>query len=263
MTRKKLALPLLLALVTCAAAGSVRHDDDVFVAVGAGVAGTWETEFEFANPDDAIAVNVFASEQPFPYVCVTAPCGIAYAPLPRSGTARIVTHAEDFATFTGRLFLGADDADDLPTVKARVINRARPSQSIELPLYRRSTLINLNPRVLSFPGAQRALSASRLGSHVPVGVHTNLFISEIGLSWEMAVLVEVFSPSGERLGQEVHVIPRGQTLFLQDVLSRLGVSELAEGQIRVTRTAGNGILWGLLTTMFDDGRVSVAAGMHL
>ncbi|HSE62478.1 MAG TPA: hypothetical protein VLG15_02600 [Thermoanaerobaculia bacterium] len=252
MTRKKLALPLLLALVTCAAAGSVRHDDDVFVAVGAGAAGTWETEFEFANPDDAIAVNVFASEQPFPYVCVRAPCGIAYAPLPRTGTARIVTHAADFGTFTGRLFVGADDAEELPTVKARVINRARPSQSIELPLYRRSTLVNLNPRVLSFPGAQRS-----------AGAHTNLFISEIGLSREMAVLVEVFSPSGERLGQEVHVIPRGQTLFLQDVLSRLGVNELAEGQIRVTRTAGNGILWGLLTTMFDDGRVSVAAGKHL
>jgi hypothetical protein len=252
MIRKKLALPLLLALVTCAAAGSVRHDDDVFVAVGAGVAGTWETEFEFANPDDAIAVNVFASEQPFPYVCVTAPCGIAYAPLPRSGSARIVTHAADFATFTGRLFVGADDAEDLPTVKARVINRARPTQSIELPLYRRSTLINLNPRVLSFPGAQRS-----------AGVHTNLFISEIGLSWELAVRIEVFSPSGERLGQEVHVIPRGQTLFLQDVLPRLNVNELAEGQIRVTRTAGNGILWGLLTTMFDDGRVSVAAGKHL
>jgi hypothetical protein len=252
MNRKRLALPLLLALVTCAAAGSVRHDDDVFVAVGAGVAGAWETEFEFANPDEATAVNVFASEQPFPYVCVAAPCGIAYAPLPRTGTARIVTHAADFATFTGRLFVGADDAEELPTVKARVINRARPSQSIELPLYRRSTLINLNPRVLSFPGAQRS-----------AGVHTNLFISEIGLSWEMAVLVEVFSPAGERLGQEVHVIPRGQTLFLQDVLSRLGVNELAEGQIRVTRTAGNGILWGLLTTMFDDGRVSVAAGKHL
>jgi hypothetical protein len=94
-------------------------------------------------------------------------------------------------------------------------------------------------------------------------VHTNLFISEIGLSWEMAVRIEVFSPSGERLGQEVHVIPRGQTLFLQDVLPRLNVNELAEGQIRVTRTAGNGILWGLLTTMFDDGRVSVAAGKHL
>lgn len=252
MNRKKVALPLLLALLTCAAAGSVRHDDDAYVAVGAGVAGTWETEFEFANPDDTTAVNVFVGEQPFPYVCVTAPCGIAYAPLPRTGTARIVTHAADFATFTGRLFVGADDAEELPTVKARVINRARPSQSIELPLYRRSTLINLNPRVLSFPGAQRS-----------AGVHTNLFISEIGLSWEMAVLVEVFSPTGERLGQEVHVVPRGQTLLLQDVLPRLGVNELPEGQIRVTRTAGNGILWGLLATMFDDGRVSVAAGKHL
>jgi hypothetical protein len=242
---------LSLALATIGAGGSVRHDDDVLVALGAGIAGTWETEFDFANSDSNGALNVFAGEQPFPYVCVAAPCGIEYAPLPRNGSARIVTNGSDFAGFTGRLFVGADDAEELPTVTARVVNRARPSQAIELPLYRRSTLIALNPLALSFPGAERTATS-----------HTNLFVSEIGLSWEVAVRVEAYSSSGERLGGEVHVVPRGATLVLQDVLPRLGVSELSQGQIRLTRTAGNGVMWGLLATLFDDGRVRVTSGKH-
>jgi len=251
MKPTKLVTVIVLALATCGAGGSGRHDADVLVALGAGVSGTWETEFEFANPDSNLAVNVFAGEQPFPFVCVAAPCGIAYAPLPRTGSARIVTRASEFGSFTGRLFVGADDAEELPTVKARVINRARPSQGIELPLYRRSTIVTLNPLVLSFPGAERTATA-----------RTNLFISEVGLSWDVAVLVEAFASSGELLGQEAHVIPRGQTLFLQDVLPRLGVSELSQGQIRLTRTAGNGVMWGLLATVFDDGHVTVTAGKH-
>lgn len=242
---------LFLALATCGAGSSVRHDADALVALGAGVAGTWETEFDFANPDDRNSINVFAGEQPFPFVCVAAPCGIEYAALPRNGTARIVTNSSDFVGFSGRLFVGADDAEELPTVTARVVNRARPAQAIELPLYRRSTIVALNPLVLSFPGAQRSPTA-----------HTNLFISEVGMSWDVAVLVEAYAPSGERLGQEIHFIPRGETLFLQDVLQRLGVSELPQGQIRLMRTAGNGVMWGLLATVFDDGHVSVTAGKH-
>lgn len=250
MTPKTLALPILLVLATCGAGGSVKHDADVLVALGAGVTGTWETEFEFANPDDGNAV-VFAGEQPHPFVCVTSPCGIAYAPLPRTGTARIVTRTADFGTYTGRLFVGADDAEDLPTVKARVVNRARPSQAIELPLYRRSTLVTLNPLFLSFPGAQR----------LP-GAHSNLFVSEIGLTASINVRIEAFASSGERLGQEIRSLAAGETVFLPDVLPRLNVTELSEGQIRLTRTSGGGVMWGLLATVFDDGRVSVTAGKH-
>jgi hypothetical protein len=251
MNPKRFLTVVALVLATCGAGGSVRHDDDVLVALGAGVTGTWDTEFDFANPDDSNSVNVFAGEQPFPFVCVAAPCGIAYAPLARTGTARIVTQSSDFATFRGRLFVGAQDAEDLPTVTARVVNRARPSQSIELPLFRRSTLVALNPLVLSFPGAERTATS-----------HGNLFISEMGLSQEVAVLVEAYAHSGERLGGEAHVIPSGETLVLQDVLSRLGVTELSQGQLRLTRTAGSGVMWGLLATVFDDGRVTVTAGKH-
>jgi hypothetical protein len=251
MTSRKLAAVLALAFATSGAGAFSRHDADVLVALGAGVAGTWETEFEFANPDDANAVNVFAGEQPHPFVCVTSPCGIAYAPLPRTGSARIVTRSVDFGTFTGRLFVGADDAEELPTVKARVVNRARPSQGIELPLYRRSTLVALNPLVLSFPGVERSAAS-----------HTNLFVSEIGLSAGIDVLIEAYASSGERLGQEARSLTAGETLFLQDVLPLLNAAELSEGQIRLTRTNGGGVMWGLAATVFDDGHVTVTAGKH-
>jgi hypothetical protein len=245
-----LALAIPLALVTSGAGGSAAHDADVLVALGGGVAGTWETEIEFANLEDR-PLSVFAGEEPHPIVCITSPCAIAYSPLPGNGAARLVTTSADFARFTGRLFVGADDAEELPTVRARVVNRARPSQTIELPLFRRSTLVALNPGVLAFP--YRVLSA---------GEHSNLFVSEIGLSSDLMVTIEAFAFSGERLSSTNRTLTPGETLFLVDVLAQLGVTGISEGQVRVTKTGGGGILWGLLSTVSDDGRVSVAVGRH-
>lgn len=250
MIAKRIVPVLVLALAAVGAVGSVKHDADVLVALGAGVAGTWETEFEFANPDTQNAVNVFAGEQPHPFVCVTSPCGIAYASLPKTGTARIVTRSTDFGRFTGRLFVGADDAEALPTVKARVVNRARPEQAIELPLFRRSTLVLLNPLVLSFPNAQRTPTS-----------HSNLFVSEIGLVSGIDVLVESYTPTGDRLGTLSLPLAPGETAFLPDVLARMGIDQHVDGQIRLTRSGG-GVMWGLLANVFDDGHVTVTPGAH-
>jgi len=243
-------LALALLLVSSGAGGSARHDADVLVALGAGVAGTWETEIEFANLEDR-TITVFAGEEPHPIVCITSPCAIAYSTLPGNGAARLVATSADFARFTGRLFVGADDAEELPTVRARVVNRARPSQTIELPLFRRSTLVARNPGVLAFPF--RLLSA---------GEHSNLFVSEIGLSSDLVVTIEAFAFSGERLSSTTRSLAPGETLFLVDVLSQLGVTGISEGQVRVAKTGGGGILWGLLSTVSDDGRVTVAVGRH-
>jgi hypothetical protein len=254
MTAKRFVLALVLAipltLATSGAGGSAAHDADVLVALGAGVAGTWETEVEFANLEDR-SLSVFAGEQPNPFVCVTAPCGIAYSALPRNGTTRLTTTSGDFGRFTGRLFVGADDAEELPTIRARVVNRARPSQTIELPLFRRSTLVAMNPGVLAFPF--RIFSA---------GEHSNLFVSEIGLSSDLMVTIEAFAFSGERLSSTSRSLAPGETLFVVDVLAQLGVTGISEGQVRVTKTGGGGILWGLLSTVSDDGRVAVAVGRH-
>ena len=252
MNTRRIALVLALAigLRTTGAVGETRHAAAVLVALGAGVAGSWETEFEFAN-NEALPLLVFAGEQPHEFLCVTGPCGIVYATLPRTGAARIVATPADFSRFTGRLFVGAHDAEELPTVRARVVNRARPTQAIELPLFRRSTLVTLNPLVLAFPSAVRTS-----------GAHTNLFVTEIGLAEGLTVRIEAYSATGQQLGQQTMALAAGETVFLQDVLATLGVTALPDGQLRVTRTSGAGKMWGLSANVYDDGRVSVSAGKH-
>lgn len=37
---------------------------------------------------------------------------------------------------------------------------------------------------------------------------------------------------------------------------------LDRGQIRVTKTAGNGLTWRILTNVFEDGKVSVSLGLN-
>jgi hypothetical protein len=141
-----------------------------------------------------------------------------------------------------------------PTVTARVVNRDRPTQTIELPVIRRSTIEALNPTLLAFPSAKRSADS-----------HTNLILSEV--SWvegrALSLVVEAYSPDGERPGSSVAFeVTTGSTLFLVDVLAQLGVSELDGGQIRVTKTGGSGLMWGLLATLSDDGRVSVSPGAN-
>jgi hypothetical protein len=107
--------------------------------------------------------------------------------------------------------------------------------------------------VLSFPSAKRS-----------AGSHSNLILSEV--SWEegreLSVLVEAYSPAGDRLGAAALGLSTGRTLFLVDVVAQLGVAALDGGQIRVTKIGGTGLMWGLLATVSDDGRISVSTGRN-
>ncbi|MEO8349358.1 MAG: hypothetical protein ABI610_10630, partial [Acidobacteriota bacterium] len=87
-------------------------------------------------------------------------------------------------------------------------------------------------------------------------------VSEIELASAVTVLVEAYSAAGQQLGQRTIELAPGETVFLQDVLATLGVPQLSEGQIRVTKTSGTGKMWGLTAAVHDDGRVTVAAGKH-
>jgi hypothetical protein len=64
------------------------------------------------------------------------------------------------------------------------------------------------------------------------------------------------------MGSAAFDLSTGSTLFLVDVLARLGVPSLKDGQIRVTKTGGTGLIWGLLATVSDEGRVSVSLGTN-
>jgi len=49
---------------------------------------------------------------------------------------------------------------------------------------------------------------------------------------------------------------RGVSVF---PYGKLGVSALSDGMVRVTRESGSQLLWGVLSNVYDDGRLSVVA----
>jgi hypothetical protein len=54
----------------------------------------------------------------------------------------------------------------------------------------------------------------------------------------------------------------GTSLYLVDVIGRLGVTTLQEGLIRVSRVGPEGRLWGYLATVNGDGAISIFSGLN-
>ena len=228
-----------------------RLSEDLLVLVGAGTSGTWGTQLEFANGSDfpeSVFVTPMLGQGG---VCAPIiPC-FSSADLPPSGTAALSSVISGPGVQT--LYVRPTRGLDVPTTRARLVNGVRPNQAVDLPAIRMSTLEHLGPTILAFPSATRSAEG-----------HSNLVVAEVsrGVNRSLAVLVEAFSPGGERLGAAEFDLSSGGTLFLIDVLQQLGVSELENGQIRVTKTGGSGLMWGLLATVYDDGRVSVSPGLN-
>jgi virginiamycin B lyase len=230
---------------------------DSLLIAGAGWIGSWDTDIELANPTSALLEGwIFAPVPP-----ILAPCPPACASTPFSIPANGTFHVRA-SEFIGELFLGPRTlrietlSGTLPVAHARVVNRARPTQAADLPVLAESRLRALDPDVLVFPAATR----------LPA-VHGNLFLTNVGSdpSSSMAVLVEAYSPDGLLAGSRSFSVPPegGFSGFtIPDVLARLGVASLENGQIRVTKVSGGGTLWGLLSTVSDEGWLSVAEGVN-
>ncbi|HKD11824.1 MAG TPA: hypothetical protein VKE50_07100 [Thermoanaerobaculia bacterium] len=229
-------------------------EEDWLVAVGSGHAGAWNTELDLANGRGATVTARVGRRGP-------QICGLCFDPtlatdIPALGARRVSATdvpfvGEGFDTFL--VTTGLTPEDDLPTTRARILNRARPSQSAEIPVVRYSTIRRLNPSVLTFPSATRNVEA-----------HTNLVLAEVSAGeGEVQVIVEAYSADGELEGRSRPMILSGaQTIVFGDVLAMLGIGDLEGGQIRVTKLSGNGLMWGLLATAYDDGRLLVSAGLN-
>lgn len=227
----------------------LAQDPEALVVVGAGAAGPWVTEYEFANRDTSTA-QVHVGPAPFSVPCPPLqPCEQSSVSLPGRGVAKVPALPYG-RTFVGSTFVTVANAA-LPTVRARIINSSRPAQSIELPVTRLSTIRALNPSELVFPTAVRTGTA-----------HSNLVLSELSLAAPLTVRVEAHSAEGRLLGAANFVLERGNSLFIVDVIGALGIAELASGQVRVTRMEGTGLLWGLLATVTDEGQIFATLGIN-
>jgi hypothetical protein len=230
------------------------------VIVGAGSTGPWTTVLDFSNPSGQSSgdfqVLDFATEAgpcpgicPYPIIYLAGYGAMAIAPFD------VLINRPPVTTLYVTPFAN-DDPHHWPSLLARAINTAVPSQSIELPVFRESTLLALNASQLSFPGAARDLKR-----------HSNLILVNVqppdshqGPSIDVSIFA--FDEQGQQLGLIGATLPFGTTLFLPDVVGAMGVQSMPGGQILVTKTGGGGVLWGLLTTLSSDGTAAVSTGFQ-
>jgi hypothetical protein len=246
---------VVLVIVILSLSATIAIAGDSLVIVGAGYAPPWDTDFALGNGEREERVIWVGTTRESLSPCLSCPGTTVFLPPDGTGKTTGQTVLSAFAGQTGvtTLYVVPSDGSALPTVTARVVNQARPSQAIELPVVRFSTIEALNPAVLSFPAARRSIDS-----------HSNLIVAEVSREEgrALSILVEAYSAAGERLGSAAFDLSTGTTLFLVDVLAQLGVPSLEDGQIRVAKTSGTGLMWGLLATVSDEGRVSVSLGTN-
>lgn len=262
MTKRRAMV--LIALVGFWGLGSVAAGDnlapssDAIVLVVAGQAGVWVSQIEAANPSSADFI-IEANGRPL-YSGDVCPglCPFAQIGLPARGSGSFPDYkiwlASDRQLTT--LYVIRPDEGPLPSVRARLINSMLPSQSVDVPAVRLSTLLAANPAALAFPGA------TQLGSARSTLVVTNL--ARIGQSQGsgIALRLEVFSERGQSLGSGTLSLDYGQTVILGNVVATLGVPSLEAGQIRVSKTSGDGVFWGVLYTIDANGAMSATVGRN-
>ncbi|MEX1245643.1 MAG: hypothetical protein WEB59_07630 [Thermoanaerobaculia bacterium] len=247
---------VVLAAAFLPGATLAQVDPGTLIIAGAGWGGNWDTEIELADSP----LGVGTSGGIFKVNSILAPCPpncdtVAFT-VPPGGTVRILV-----SDFLGEFFQGPQTLrvttateQPLPVVRARVFNSLLPCQSAELPVFRESTLAGLDTSVLVFAGLRRQ-----------PGVYSNLILQNVGTQGAAEALVEMLAADGALLGSEVVTVPVEDTalaLTLVDVAGRLGASQLDGGSIRVTRRSGEGVLWGVLATVYADGRLAVGIGAN-
>ena len=219
---------------------------------GPGAPALWDTEIQVSNPED-YGVGVVLSETDFPGPCQRAFCGQISLYPPPHGTATQFISGILRGSAGLESWFASPVGLDIPTVQARVMNRENPLLSVQLPVVRYSTIASLDPAVLSFAGAEKSSAGARSNLFL-----TNLLPSERS----MTALVEVFSPTGELLGSQTVALEFRRTIFLTDIVGRFGVVELRNGQVRVRKVDGAGLLWGLLATIREDGGLTATLGAN-
>ena len=246
----------VLAAALLPGAAFAQVDPGTLIIAGAGWGPFWDTEIELAdNP-----LGVGTSGSIFKINSLLAPCppncDATGFTIPPKGSVRILV-----SSFLGEFFLGpqtlrvtTNTEQPLPVVRARVFNSLLPCQSAELPVFRQSTLAALDTSVLVFSGLRRE-----------PGVYNNLILQNVDSPGNAEALVEVFAADGTLLGSEIVTVPIEDTfhaLTLIDVAGRLSTSQFDGGSVRVTRRSGGGILWGVLASIYADGRLSVGIGLN-
>lgn len=270
MRRTNRSLQVLL-IVLMFGSGSLARADSA-VIIGAGRVGTWSTTGYVTNPNpSAESLSVDAVPLPCPPPLL---CPIVAVTVPPLGSASLDDKlGGGFQTlYVSQL---EPQPPAFPLVHASLVNSLdfggsfTYNRSVDIPVVLLSRLIAADLSTLNFGGLHQeavplvcALGAPCFG---PLA-HSTLVLGNIqrsdGISGEdLPVTLELFDQDGNLLGSGSLTIPYGETVAFQPLPYLLPPDSLS--QLRVTRTSGRALMWGVLYTQQIDGAVTASAGVNL
>jgi hypothetical protein len=91
------------------------------------------------------------------------------------------------------------------------------------------------------------------------GARLNLYLAAPGRSASVSFHIEIWSSAGDLVSTRDVSLSSFEHRLIADVL---GTSGLQAGQIRVTKTGGDGVFWGLLAALGSDGSFTITPGVN-
>jgi hypothetical protein len=233
-------------LASRATAQTPVSNGNTLAIFGAGNIGSWTTELTISNPGDT-AMAATVQNYPTPIVCIQIqPCTLDYQ-IPPRGTV-VSGRPEGGIGVTYVL----SESTVGPQALARVLDAS--GRSVDLPVFRLATLIELDASELVFPAAQR-WSEGTVNLQI-----ANIFDAVDPQPEPVTLRLEAFDANGASLGARELTLGGGEHRFLPDVLGFLGVDVVEVGQLSVRRVAGAGRFWGVMPILRADGSLSVSVG---
>jgi hypothetical protein len=236
---------------------ALEEGSDTLVFAGTIQAGPWQTQYLVGNRT-AVPVEAYLGSDPVvPGACppITGCAGIRLVQVPANGL-RATT---DPGVGIGTTYISMTTSIEMPAITARIGNLDVPAESVDIPWVKLSTIVAANPTQLTFAGVRQG-SAGR----------SNLVLANIRRSpaptfrgGDVTAQVDAFAADGSPVGSMEVTLVYGQTVFLAQVLSQFGITELPAGILRVTRIGGDGILWGVLYSADANGGLSATLGAYL
>jgi len=261
---------LLPAVVSAEEPQSNGNTPDSLVILGVGTFDDWVSDLEFSSPSTSVEGEMWISQKPIvdPVQAGQVPfVGAVLTPLGSTWASPNVDVAAQSRLTTLYATPGGDFS--LPVARARLHTLSFPTMSIDVPVFRLSTLLELNPSVLSFPGGVRYGAA-----------HSNLALANLRRVRQIlesdpgdgvTLLIEIYSSDGARLASRALTLAYGETAYIVDIVGALGITTLdsrlpngvpgPHGIVRVSRTGGSGFFWGVLSTREIDGSLTVSLGL--
>jgi hypothetical protein len=235
-------------------ADTLATTGDAQVLVGTIETGDWETHLTIGNAD-AQAASAYVSYDPNVMSVCPPLVGCfqsVFINLPSNGTAQMQSPVSGIGT----TYVVSPTGGAPPPLSARTGGVGGTSVGVDIPVARLSTILAQNPTQLSFPGAIQG-NGSRTNLAL---VNAQQIPPPTLRGYEVQLRIEAFASDGTLVGSMTTKIDYGDTAYFVQILESMGVSNLESGQIRVTKTGGFGVFWGVMYTVYPSGAISAVPG---